>query len=131
MAYWRISIDINTNLSIAEDHSTSGPQMLSLLLQALAISCAGSAFGLSLTRPSLLLPNPAPLAANVSDSLSGVPGFGELDGLRCFRSGPRVDFLSCENAWRKIPLNSDDLNFRHRHENPPADTMYVYTFLRT
>lgn len=33
-----------------------------------------------------------------------------------------VDYDSCRNAWRKIPMFSDpdeDIEFRHRHHGPP------------
>lgn len=45
------------------------------------------------------------------------------------RRGRDLNLESCENAWLKIPVELDTRVFRHRYENPPADTVYDQSHL--
>lgn len=45
--------------------------------------------------------------------------------------GNALNLQSCENAWLKVPVDSDDHIFRHRNEDSPASTVYGISLLPT
>jgi len=101
---------------------------LKIILPFLVIT---STFTSSLPSRDLIPPNlpnsTEPLYISLNESTFNLTSPKPIVNCGHFRT-PGLDLARCENAWRKIPLFGEaggDVEFRHRHDNPPASAVQV------
>ncbi len=103
--------------------------ILSLLVSPILTLCLA---GRDLALP--ILPNMTSLLGHLNQTAVGSPALNlSARGTPyCLAlEGDPLNLESCENAWLKVPVDTDNHVFRHRNENPPAFTMYVISLLST
>lgn len=99
-----------------------------LVTLTLTLSLAGRELAL------LNLPNASSLLGHINQTtvISPAMDLSAPKKVYCLSlGGNALDLESCENAWLKLPVDSDIHIFRHRNEDPPASTMYGISLLST